>query len=108
VLFDVKDAWLYQPKSVTVSPGASEYRAENPPFGAVFTFYLKEDLQSLAQLRKEQEKDLQGMQIYLSPDGKRLSKNAMRMDLSSCLLSVMKPATLSTMYRHRPKKESNG
>jgi photosystem II stability/assembly factor-like uncharacterized protein len=58
VLFDVKDAWLYQPKSVTVAPGASEYRAENPPFGATFTYYLKEDLHSLKQERKEKEKNL--------------------------------------------------
>jgi len=57
-LFPVKDAWLYQPRSVTIDPGASEYRAENPPFGATFTFYLKEDLKSLKQLRKESEKKL--------------------------------------------------
>jgi hypothetical protein len=74
VLFDVKDAWLYQPKSVTVSPGASEYRAENPPFGAVFTFYLKEDLQSLAQLRKEQEKDLQSLTQLRKEKEKELNK----------------------------------
>ncbi|MCF8226685.1 MAG: hypothetical protein K9J30_12480 [Bacteroidales bacterium] len=57
-LFSVKDAWLYQPQGITVSPGASEYRAKNPPFGAVFTYYLKEDLKSLKQLRKEKEKKL--------------------------------------------------
>mgnify|MGYP006285100199 CR=1 FL=1 len=59
VLFEVKDAWLYQPKGVTVAPGASEYRAKNPPFGAIFTYYLNEDLQSLKQERKEKEKELE-------------------------------------------------
>ncbi|MDT8433110.1 MAG: hypothetical protein RQ746_16465 [Bacteroidales bacterium] len=59
VLFDVKDAWLYQPKGVTVAPGTSEYRAENPPFGATVTYYLNEDLQSLKQERKEKEKELE-------------------------------------------------
>jgi len=57
-LFPVKDVWLYQPRGVTVDPGASEYRAENPPFGATFTYYLKEDIKSLKELRKEKEKKL--------------------------------------------------
>ena len=57
-LFPVKDAWLYYPRGVTVDPGASEYRAENPPFGATFTYYLKEDMKSLKQIRTEEEKKL--------------------------------------------------
>jgi photosystem II stability/assembly factor-like uncharacterized protein len=57
-IFPVKDAWLYVPRGVTVAPGASEYRAENPPFGATFTYYLKDDIKSLKQLRKEREKKL--------------------------------------------------
>ena len=57
-LFPVKDVWLYNPRGVTVDPGASEYRAENPPFGATFTYYLKEDIKSLKQVRKESEKKL--------------------------------------------------
>jgi hypothetical protein len=58
LLFPVKDAMLYQPQRVTVSPGNSEYRAKNPPLGAVFTWYLKEDLKSLKEERKEKEKKL--------------------------------------------------
>jgi hypothetical protein len=57
-IFPVKDAWLYNPQGITIAPGASEYRAENPPFGAIFTYYLKEDIKSLKQLRKEREKNL--------------------------------------------------
>jgi hypothetical protein len=57
-LFPVKDAWLYIPRGITVDPGASEYRAENPPFGATFTYYLKEDLLSLKEVRKDREKKL--------------------------------------------------
>jgi hypothetical protein len=58
VLFPVKDAWLYQPKRVTIAPGHSEYRAENPPYGAIFTYYLKEGLKSAKSARKEKEKEL--------------------------------------------------
>jgi photosystem II stability/assembly factor-like uncharacterized protein len=57
-LFPVKDAWLYRPQGVTVAPGASEYRAENPPFGAILTYYLRDDIQPLKELRKEKEKNL--------------------------------------------------
>ena len=57
-IFPVKDAWLYQPRGVTVAPGASEYRADNPPFGATFTFYLDKDIQSLKEIRKEKEEEL--------------------------------------------------
>ena len=35
LFFPVKDSWLYQPRSVAGDQGASDYRAENPPFGAV-------------------------------------------------------------------------
>ena len=58
LLFPVKDALLFQRRGVTVSPGASEYRADNPPPGAVFTYYLKEDMQSLKEVRKKSEKTL--------------------------------------------------
>jgi photosystem II stability/assembly factor-like uncharacterized protein len=61
VLFPVKDPWLYVPRSVTGgSTGAQEYMAENPPYGAVFTYYLKEDLKSLKSQRIEAEKALEG------------------------------------------------
>ncbi|MFC2090500.1 WD40/YVTN/BNR-like repeat-containing protein [Bacteroidota bacterium] len=59
VLFDAKDTWLYRPRNVTVDPGASEYRADNPPFGVTFTYYLKEDIKSMKALRKEKEKKLE-------------------------------------------------
>jgi len=57
-LFPVKHPWLYQPRGVTIAPGAAEYRADNPPFGAAFTYYLKEEIQSLKQIRREQEKKI--------------------------------------------------
>ncbi len=58
MLFPVKDPWLFRPKEVTIAPGANDYRAPNPPFGAVFTYYLKNDINSLKELRVEKEKKL--------------------------------------------------
>jgi photosystem II stability/assembly factor-like uncharacterized protein len=40
------------------SQGDAYYVAENPPFGAVFTYYLAEDLQSRADARADAEKPL--------------------------------------------------
>jgi photosystem II stability/assembly factor-like uncharacterized protein len=38
--------------------GESYFTAPNPPFGAVFTYYLKEEIRSLQKARHEREKDL--------------------------------------------------
>lgn len=58
VVFDIKDALWYNPRSVVSSQGQAKYVADNPPFGAIFTYYLKDEIQTLAQVRKEQEKEL--------------------------------------------------
>ncbi|HVS20638.1 MAG TPA: hypothetical protein VHD88_02255 [Pyrinomonadaceae bacterium] len=63
VLFPVKDALMYiqaQPiggrgKSFQ---GESYYTAENPPFGATFTYYLKDALKTKKEKRQEAEKDV--------------------------------------------------
>ena len=57
-LFPVKDADWYNPKSPGSSPGAAQYAAENPPFGAVFTYYLGEEYTTLQAERKKKEKAL--------------------------------------------------
>ncbi|MGE0771982.1 MAG: glycosyl hydrolase [Cyclobacteriaceae bacterium] len=54
-LYSTRKAWWYQPTDVTSSPGAAEYRAPNPPFGAVFTYHLSEGLKTLEAERKERE-----------------------------------------------------
>jgi photosystem II stability/assembly factor-like uncharacterized protein len=57
-LFPVKDAWWYVPRSIVSAQGASDYAAENPPYGAVFTYYLAESLKTPEAERKEREKKL--------------------------------------------------
>jgi hypothetical protein len=64
LLFPVKDALMYiqaQPlggrgKSFQ---GESFFTAENPPFGATFTYYLKEELKTKKSKRQEAERDAQ-------------------------------------------------
>jgi len=60
-LFPVKDAWWYMPRPVLGfggkgSQGASHYVAPNPDFGAIITYHLAQDYQSLEEERKKAEK----------------------------------------------------
>ena len=62
VLFPVRDAWAYIPKvpyglKGKAFLGESFYTAANPPFGAVFTTYLKDDLKGRKKARQEAEKE---------------------------------------------------
>ncbi|MBT8143629.1 MAG: glycosyl hydrolase, partial [Gammaproteobacteria bacterium] len=65
VLFPVKDALWYLPKNTLgrergdgnrATQGASFFIAPNPPFGAVFTYYLRDELKSKKETRREAEK----------------------------------------------------
>lgn len=62
MLFPGRRAWWYVEKhplafSEGGSQGHSYFRAPNPPFGANFTYYLKDDLQTLSKVRQEGEKE---------------------------------------------------
>ncbi len=55
-LFDVKPAYWYIPTEEIYGQGNAEYAAKNPPYGAVFTYYLKDSIPSLKSKRKLAEK----------------------------------------------------
>ncbi len=60
-LLSAKDAWWYVPRpSLSFakgkgSRGSGYYIADNPPFGAVFTYYLKDGFKTIKDIRKEDE-----------------------------------------------------
>ena len=63
LLFPTRKAWWYIERyslgfSEKGSAGADLYAAKNPPFGAVFTYYLNDDIKTLKALRQEKEKAL--------------------------------------------------
>ncbi|MCX7895987.1 MAG: hypothetical protein N2447_08585 [Thermoanaerobaculum sp.] len=76
LLFPVKPAWAYIERTPLGSRGKgsqgdSYFTAPNPPFGAVFTYYLKEELLTLKEQRRkaEQEAEKQGKTPpYPTPD----------------------------------------
>jgi len=57
-LFPVKNALLYLPTDVKYGQGSMVYKAKNPDFGAIFTYYIKEVPKTAKQIRKEKEKEL--------------------------------------------------
>ncbi len=57
-LFNIKDALMYIQTSNKSNQGHTYYKAPNPPFGATFTFYMKEVPKTQKQLRKKKEKAL--------------------------------------------------
>lgn len=61
-LFNTRDAWWYIPRPVVGfsdkgNMGAAYYTAKNPDFGATFTYYLKDDLKTVKEMRQEAEKE---------------------------------------------------
>jgi len=62
ILFPVKKTLIYHESTPLGGRGKANrgdgfYVAENPPNGAVFTYYLKESLKTLEEIRKEEEKE---------------------------------------------------
>ena len=57
-LFQPRDALWYQPKEVQHSQGDDQYTAPNPPFGAVFTYYLRDGYRSLEAERQRREREV--------------------------------------------------
>jgi photosystem II stability/assembly factor-like uncharacterized protein len=62
VLFPVKQAFTFAPTSPfggtdAGSNGDQFYTAPNPPLGAVFTYYLKDELKTRAKTRQDAEKE---------------------------------------------------
>ena len=72
-VFPVKDALMYiqsQPLGGRgkVFQGESYYTAENPPFGATFTYYLKDELRKLGKAkRQEMEKEVAKKECKCNP-----------------------------------------
>lgn len=58
ILFPVKDALIYNEDESRAKDdlGSSFWRAENPQFGATFTYYLREEFKTKRQIRQENEK----------------------------------------------------
>ncbi len=64
LLFPVRRAWMFMqayPLALRGKgfQGDAFYNAPNPPFGAILTYYLADELQSRAERRREREKEVE-------------------------------------------------
>ena len=57
-IFPVKDALMFIQQRGKYGQGADFYTADNPEFGATFTYYVKEKPKTLKQIRQKKEKEL--------------------------------------------------
>ena len=62
ILFKPRDSWIFVPDSRRGWGGKGDYgigryAADNPPFGAVFSYYLPEDVLSLKKQRQKNESE---------------------------------------------------
>ena len=65
LLFPSRDALWYLPERFhTSTHGDFEYQAENPDFGATFTYYLRDGIKSLSEQREEQESKVEEKDRY--------------------------------------------
>ena len=57
-IFPVRDALMYVQNGGRYGQGSDYFRDPNPPFGATFTYYLRDVPKTEFELRKEKEKEL--------------------------------------------------
>ena len=81
-LFPVKDAWWYVPNTPMQAKGmptsgTTNFTAENPPFGAMFTYYLKDLPKTSKSERRDREKSLREKDMSIPfPGWEQLAEEA--------------------------------
>lgn len=91
-LFAVRDAWWYVPNEPMQAKGmptlgTTSFVTENPPFGAVFTYYLQEVPMTMKKERRKEEKALREQNADVPfPAWERLREEANEQDPRVLLL----------------------
>jgi hypothetical protein len=110
VLFPVRDAWWFVPYQPGQAPGRPElgtddFTAPNPPHGALFTYFLREESISAREARKAGEKALREKGEDVSfPGFDRLRAEALETD-PKVLLIVSDAAGRKVRWIEGPAKE---
>ncbi len=92
-LFPVRKAWWYLEQRVLGgsekgSQGDAYFTAPNPPFGAVFTYYLSRDYKSAKELRQEKEKKERQQNINPAFPGWEAAEKERREESPTVLLTI--------------------
>ena len=105
-IFPVKDALLYIPKSGRYGQGHTYFKAKNPDFGAIFTYYMKDVPKTLKEMRHEKEGKLfeEGKKIPM-PSTEDLQKE--KQEIAPYLLFTVKDES-GNVVRKLTKKPAKG
>ncbi|TLP80195.1 WD40/YVTN/BNR-like repeat-containing protein [Maribacter sp. ACAM166] len=82
MLFSVRDAWWYVPNTPMQAKGmptlgSTSFATENPPFGALFTYYLADIPKTSTSIRNENEKSLKNNNLSIPfPGWQQLGEEA--------------------------------
>jgi photosystem II stability/assembly factor-like uncharacterized protein len=88
VLFKTKPAYWYMQKEEIYGQGNSKYVAKNPSFGAVFTYFLPEKLESLKSKRQNHEKNKTKTNLEIKFPGWEALEKEMQQEEPSILLTI--------------------
>ncbi|MCP4213722.1 MAG: glycosyl hydrolase [bacterium] len=107
-IFPIKDARLYIRTDGKSGRGASYYKAKNPPFGATFTYYLKDTYKTLKQIRQKKEKALfkKGERIPI-PSNEELRREAKQISPFLLFTVTDEAGHVIREIRQKPKKGVN-
>jgi hypothetical protein len=105
-IFPIKDALMYHQMRGRYGQGDNYFKSPNPPFGAVFTYYVKEVPKTLKKIRKEKEKELfeKGEKIP-QPSNEELRRE--REEIAPYLVFTIKDAA-GNIVRKLTKSASKG
>lgn len=87
-LFATKNALWYSQRQSVAGQGDNEFSAANPPFGAVFTYYMSDKLKSLKDVRKEKERALTKQNASIPFPGWDAIEAENRQDKPAVLLTI--------------------
>lgn len=92
-LFSVRDAWWYNPNVPMQAKGmptlgSTSYVADNPPFGAVFTYYIHELPKTAKENRQAKEQSLNDQKANVPFPGWEILGNEMKETKAGVLLLV--------------------
>ncbi len=104
-LFNIPEAMMYIQTEGKYGQGAMLYHAPNPPFGASFTYFLKEVPKTLKEMRHEKEKELfKEKKPIPQPDMDRLRRE--KNEVPPYLVFTVKDASGDVVRRIMQKPEA--
>lgn len=106
-MFPVADANLYVQRGGMDSQGNTYYTGENPPYGAVVTYYLPEEMTTLKKERKDREKNIPAGENVPFPGWDNLEKETRQQEPGLYLMIKDGKGEVVNMVKAKNKKGFN-